>query len=79
LRLPPSTDPRWQAVVTRRVVQDYEFLALNLVLTGTGLSLLRDSSPPNLDQAVRRVRGLLERNAHLATVQRDVARMFGGA
>lgn len=65
--------------MTRRVVRDYEFLALNLVLTGTGLSLMRDPSRPNLDQAVHRVRALLERNAHLPTVRRDLALMFGGA
>jgi hypothetical protein len=65
-------------VVTRRVQQPFEFLALNLLLTGTALSLLRDPGAPNLDKAVQRVRTLLERNAHLASVQRDLALIFGG-
>jgi hypothetical protein len=76
--LPPITDPRWFAVVTRRVKHEFEFLALNLVLTGTALSLQRDPGPSNLDQAVLRVRTLLERNAHLKSVQRDLALIFGG-
>jgi hypothetical protein len=59
-------------------VHEYEFLALNLLLTGIGLSLIRDPSTSNLEQAVGRVRTLLERNAHSPTVQRDLARMFGG-
>ena len=65
-------------MVTRRESRDYEFLALNLLLTGVGLSLIRDPSTSNLEQAVQRVRALLARNGHSPTVQRDVARMFGG-
>ena len=79
MTLPPNTDPRWHAVVTRRVTHEFEFLALNLVLTGTVLSLLRDPRPGNLDQAILRVRTLLERNAHLKSVQRDLALIFGEA
>lgn len=78
LYLPAPTDSRWLAVVTRRESRDYEFLALNLLLTGVGLSLIRDPSTSNLEQAVQRVRALLARNGHSPTVQRDVARMFGG-
>ena len=78
MRLPPVTDVRWQAVVRREVKHAYEFLALNLLLTGTCLSLSRDPSPANLDRAIHDVRALLERNAHLASVQHDVALLFGG-
>lgn len=78
LIVPPTTDPRWHAVVTRQAKLQFEFLALNLVLTGTVLSLQRDPGGPNLDLAVQRVRTLLERNAHLPSVQRDLALIFGG-
>jgi hypothetical protein len=76
--LPPTADLRWQAVVRREVRHAYEFLALNLLLTRTVLSLSRDPSAANLDRAVRDVRELLERNAHLASVKHDVALLFGG-
>lgn len=76
--LPPPTDPRWAAVVTRRLNLPFEFLALNLVLSGTVLSLQRDPGAANLDLAIDRVRGLLERNAHLPSVQRDLSLIFGG-
>lgn len=78
MNLPPHTDPRWYAVVTRQVKHRFEFLALNLVLTGTVLSLQRDPGASNLEEAVARVRTLLDRNAHLPSVQRDLALIFGG-
>ena len=64
--------------MTRRDRHQFEFLALNLVLTGTVLSLQRDPGPGNLEQAVLRVRTLLERNSHLKSVQRDLALIFEG-
>ena len=77
MTLPPVDDPRWRTFLTRPTSQHYEFLALNLVLTGTHLSLLRDPGPSNVEQAVLRVRGLLERNGQLPSVQRDLALIFG--
>ncbi len=76
MTIPPAADPRWRAVVTREKGQDYEFLALNLLLTGTFLSLMREPGAASLDRAIRDVRGLLERNAHLESVQHDLALIF---
>lgn len=78
MRLPPVTDVRWRAVVRRETKHAHEFLALNLLLIGTFLSVTRDPSPANLDRAIHDVRSLLERNAHLASVQHDLALLFGG-
>jgi hypothetical protein len=65
-------------VVTREVEHQYTFLALNLLLTGTFLMLVREPGPDSLGRAIRDVRTLLIRNAHLASVQRDLELMFGG-
>src|SRR5690242_12457942 len=78
MNIPPVTDLRWQAILRREIRHAYQFLALNLLLTRTTLSLSRDPGPPNLERAVLDIRALLERNAHLASVQHDLALLFGG-
>ncbi len=78
--IPPAADLRWRELLTRgrTHAHEFQFLALNLLLTGTSLSLKRDPGAANLELVIGHVRGLLERNAHLATVQHDLALIFGG-
>lgn len=75
--VPPAGDPHWRGVVTRENGHAYKFLALNLLLTGAFLSLMRDPGPASVERAIREVRGLLERNSHLESVQHDLALIFG--
>lgn len=77
MNVPSAEDPRWRGVVTREKGHAYAFLALNLLLTGASLSLRRGPYPATLDRAIQDVRALLERNAHLASVQHDLALIFG--
>jgi hypothetical protein len=71
-------DPRWKSVISAEGEHPYRFLALNLLLSRIKLSLARGGSPEDVARGVEEVRGLLERNAHLASVQQDLARIFGG-
>jgi len=73
--LPPSSDPRWHDAVTGNGT--YRFLALNLLLSRIGSSLAKEETPEHVAAAVEEVRALLERNAHLASVQHDLALLFG--
>jgi hemerythrin-like metal-binding protein len=62
--------------VTEETGHAYHFLALGLLLIRVRRSLANDASSWNLARAVEGVRGLLERNAHLASVQHDLEAIF---
>lgn len=77
MALPPPSDPRWRPIVqgTRRL--RFEFFALNMLLTRVRLAIAnKQSGRTELDWATE-VRSLLESNADLPSVQRDVQQMFG--
>lgn len=75
--LPPVSDARWHPVVLGKNRYKFEFFALNMMLTRIRLAIVNKDQRPEIEW-VTELRALLQDNADLPSVQRDVAQMFGG-
>ena len=75
--VPPVSHPGWKNIVSGRERHHFEFLATNLLLGYLSLQVKRDSSPQIVQKCAQEFHDIFVRNADLASVQRDLIKIFG--
>ncbi|MCM2324512.1 MAG: hypothetical protein NDJ90_14735 [Oligoflexia bacterium] len=77
MNLPPATDPRWGEIITGKSKYPFDFLAAKIFVARASMDVVRDSSPTNVQQLCGELRELFSTNSRLASVKRDLQRIFG--
>ena len=75
--VPPVSHPAWKNIVSGRERHQFEFLATNLLLGYLSLQVKRDSSSQIVQKCAQELHDIFVRNADLASVQRDLTKIFG--
>jgi hypothetical protein len=73
--VPPTTDPRWFALVTRGTRKPLNALALQLILKCVNWQASLDPSPANVTEKIEQLARFFEQNSRLLEV--DAVTLFG--
>lgn len=75
--VPPISHPAWSNIVTGKASYQFEFLAIKFLLGYLSLQVKRDPSPQTIQRSAQELHDIFVRNADLASVQRDLTKIFG--
>lgn len=75
--VPPVSHPAWKNIVSGRDQHHFEFLATKFLLGYLTLQIKRDASPQFVQKCAQELHDIFARNVDLASVQRDLIKIFG--
>lgn len=74
--VPPSTNPRWEEIVTGKKTYTLKFLAAKILLGRIIRHVNSDGSAESVSKAVSELRAIYEKNADNASAKEDLQNMF---
>jgi hypothetical protein len=74
---PPASAPIWQKLLAGQVNCQFECLAVKVFLGSAKLQLARDNSPETHRRLAQELHNVFAKNATLASVQQDLAKLPG--
>ncbi len=77
MSVPPSTNARWEEIVTGKKTYTLKFLAAKILLGRLMRNVQTDSSPANVSKAVKEIHALFTKNADNASAKEDLQNIFG--
>lgn len=77
MNVPPSTDARWEEIVTGQKTYTLKFLAAKILLGRLRRKIQADGPSANTSEAVKELHALFTKNKDNASAKEDLKNLFG--
>ncbi len=76
MKVPDRSDKIWENIIMGKVTIDFEFLAINILLTRMKSAIKLDPSPVMIKNSSNELHDMFEKNVNLPKVQNDLKKII---